>query len=96
MAKQAKPGDSQLYALGKLAEAVRELVTGAGHLQERLAEAALCLVMVRPDEIPDKELRRIFEGVKADLAFQPAQGSEGRIAATLRSDERFTSGSTGC
>jgi hypothetical protein len=41
-------------------------------------------VPVRPEEIPDGELRRVFVGVRDDLAFQPAQGGEGRIAATLR------------
>jgi hypothetical protein len=83
MAKQAKPSDSDLYALEKLAEAVDALVTGVGRVQERLLKAASCLVLVRPDEIPE-DLRRIFVGVKDDLHFAVPQGSEGRILATLK------------
>jgi|ERR1700730_10575789 len=75
--------DKDLYALGKLAEAVDALVIGAGRVQERLAEAAICLVSIRPDEIPE-DLRGVFIGVKDDLHFEPAQGGEGRIAATMR------------
>ena len=76
------------YALGKLAEAVHKLVTGAGRVQERLGEAAICLLSVRPDEIPE-DLRRVLVGLKDDLGFEPAQGDEERIAATMRitSDE---------
>jgi hypothetical protein len=72
-----------LYALEKLSEAVDALVTGAGRVQERLAEAAIYLIRVRPEEIPE-DLRGVLVGVKDDLAFEPARGSEGRIAATMR------------
>jgi hypothetical protein len=34
------------------------------------------------DEIPYKDLRRA--GVKDDLAFEPAKGGEGSIAATMQ------------
>jgi hypothetical protein len=73
-----------LYALEKLGQAVNALATGAGRVQERLGKAAICLVSARPDDIPDEDLRRGFVGVKDDLAFEPAQGSEGMIAATMR------------
>jgi hypothetical protein len=72
-----------LYALEKLAEAVDALATGAGRVQERLSQAAICLLSVRPDEIPEG-LRRVLMGVKDDLVFEPARGGEGRIAATMR------------
>jgi hypothetical protein len=75
----AKP----LYALEKLAEAVDALATGAGRVQERLGQAAICLLSVRPDEIPE-DLRRVLMGVKDDLGFEPARGGEGRITATMR------------
>jgi hypothetical protein len=82
--------DKGLYALGKLAEAADELVTGAGPIRARLKEAFRYLVPVPPNEIPDEELRRIFadEVVKA-LTSEQAQGDEGRLEATLRitSDE---------
>jgi hypothetical protein len=72
------------YALEKLSAAVDELVTGAGRVQERLSKAAMCLVLVRADDIPDEELRRIFVGVKDDLTFETAKCGEGRIAATMQ------------
>ena len=75
--------DPQLYALEKLTYAVEALATGVGPLQERLMEAAIHLESVRPDDMPEGELRRVFAGVKDDLAFEPPRGSEGAIVATL-------------
>jgi hypothetical protein len=68
-----------------MAQAVEALVTGVGRVQERLKEAAICLVSVHPDAILHKVLRRIFAGVKYDLSFEPPQGGEGRIIASRRS-----------
>jgi hypothetical protein len=75
--------DSDLYALEKLSAAVDTLATGAGRVQERLMEASIYLHRVRPDEISDDELRRVFAGVMDDLTFEPARGDEGSIIATL-------------
>jgi hypothetical protein len=75
--------DDSLYALEKLNDAVHALATGIGRVQERLMEAAGYLHSVRPDEIPDDELRRILKGVKDDLTFDTPTGSEGRIISTL-------------
>ena len=82
----AKP----LYALEKLAEAVDALATGAGRVQERLGQTAICLLSVRPDEIPE-DLRRVQMGVKDDLGFEPARDCArtfrrpGEIQGTQRS-----------
>jgi hypothetical protein len=62
---------------------VEALATGVGPLQERLMEAAIHLESVRSDDMPEGELRRVFAGVKDDLAFKPPRGSEGAIVATL-------------
>jgi hypothetical protein len=43
-----QPMAKPLYALEKLAEAVDALATGAGRVQERLGQAAICLLSVRP------------------------------------------------
>jgi hypothetical protein len=72
------------YALEKLSQAVQALATGAGRVQERLGEAAMYLIRIRPDEIPIEELRRILVGIKGDLTFDEPVGNEGRLVATLR------------
>ena len=73
-----------LYALEKLCEAVDALTTHHGRVQERLAEAAIYLIRIRPADIQDDELRRMLIGIKDDLSFDEPAGNEGRIAATLR------------
>ena len=73
-----------LYAFEKLSETVYELATCAGRVQERLVEAAIYLIRIRPVDIPDDELRRMLVAVKDDLAFDESKGKEGRIAATLQ------------
>jgi hypothetical protein len=72
------------YALEKLMQAVDALATGSGRVQERLANAAIHLVPVRPEDISDEDLRRAFIGVMDDLSYAQAQGDEGRILARLR------------
>jgi hypothetical protein len=72
------------YALEKLMQAVDALATGSGRVQERLANAAIHLVPVRPEDISDEDLRRTFIGVVDDLSYAQAQGDEGRILARLR------------
>jgi hypothetical protein len=74
----------ELYALGKLDEAVQALVEGAGRVQERLGESYRSLVAVQPNELADDELRRMLVGIKDDLTFDEPAGSERRLEATLR------------
>ena len=76
-------GDN-LYALEKLAEAVHELATNAGRVQERLAAAWLYLFRIAPDDVPEGELRSLFLAIKDDLTFEQPAGDEGRLIATLR------------
>ena len=74
-----------LHALEKLADAVDALATGAGRVRDRLFEASTYLTRVRPEDIPDEDLRRTFIGVmEDDLSYAQPQGDEGRILATLR------------
>jgi hypothetical protein len=76
------------YAHEKLMTAVGGLATGTARLQQRLADAAMCFVAIKPeDDFPDEELRRAFLGIMDDLTFE--DGADGRIAATMRvtSDE---------
>jgi hypothetical protein len=74
-----------LYALEKLADAVAALATGSGRVRDRLFEASTYLIRVRPEDIPDEDLRRTFIGVMDDdLSYAQPQGDEGRILATLR------------
>jgi len=77
------------YADEKLMEAVYCLATGSGRIQERLAAAAMVLIRLTPDDFPEGDLRRIFEGVDDDLTFEQPEGDEGSISATLKrtSDE---------
>jgi hypothetical protein len=73
------------YALEKLADALYALATGSGRVQERLGDAAIFLIRVRPEDISDENLRRIFIGVMDDLSYAQAQGGgEGNIRATMR------------
>jgi hypothetical protein len=78
------PKPDPLYAFEKLNEAVYKLATGTGRVQQRLVEAAIYLIRIRPVDIPDDELRRMLIGIKDDLAFDEPKGKEGRIAATLQ------------
>jgi hypothetical protein len=75
-----------LHALEKLADAVDALATGSGRVSDRLFEASTTyLTRVRPEDIPDEDLRRTFIGVmEDDLSYAQPQGDEGRILATLR------------
>ena len=72
------------YAFETLSEAVHELVTGAGRVQERLAMAMTYLVLVRPEEIPDSALRTILLTITRDLTREAPHGKESRLTATLR------------
>ena len=67
------------YALEKLADALYALATGSGRVQERLGDAAIFLIRVRPEDISDENLRRVFAGVMDDLSYE-----EGNIRATMR------------
>jgi hypothetical protein len=81
--------DSAFYVLEKLIQAVDILATGSGRIQERLVEGAIQFWPARPEDIPFEDLRRTFVGIRDDLAFEPAKGREGMIAATMKitSDE---------
>ena len=68
-----------LHALEKLADAVDALATGSGRVRDRLFEASTYLTRVRPEDIPDEDLRRTFIGVmEDDLSYAQPQGDEGR------------------
>jgi hypothetical protein len=77
----AKP--DPLYALEKLGEAVYDLATGTGPVQERLCEAFVYLHRVQPEDIPDPELRCVLVGIKDDLSSDVQKGKEGGLGATL-------------
>jgi len=72
------------YAQEKLMQAIDTLATGTGTIQDRLGGAALYLIRLKPEDFPEGDLRKLFQGVKDDLTFEPAKGDEGTIAATLR------------
>jgi hypothetical protein len=74
-----------LHALEKLADAVDALATGSGRVRDRLFEASTYLTRVRPEDIPDEDLRRTFIGVmEDDLSYAQPLGDEGpRAAMTL-------------
>jgi hypothetical protein len=76
--------NSAFYVLEKLIQAVDTLATGSGRVQERIASAALHFLPARPEDLPYEDLRRTFIGIRDDIAFEPAKGNEGRIAATMR------------
>ena len=70
---------------GEAADAVDALATGSGRVRDRLFEASTYLTRVRPEDIPDEDVRRTFIGVmEDDLSYAQPQGDEGRILATLR------------
>jgi len=78
------PSDRELYVLEKLDQAVHALATGAGCVQERLEEAYRFLVAARPEEVSDRELRRVLVGIKDDLTFEEPVYREGRLKATVQ------------
>ena len=73
-----------LYALGRLADAADALETGAGTVHERLFEAFTHLVLVRPEDMPDGELRPAFCELMAALTSEEPKGTESRLVATLK------------
>ena len=85
VSRDSNPMADRFYALEKLTDAVDALATGAGRVQERLGHAAIHLVRVRPEDISDENLRRVFAGLMDDLSYAQAQGGdEGNIRATMR------------
>lgn len=73
---------SLAYAYEKYQQAVQILATGAGTLQERLAYAAMILIRLRDEHLPEGNLRRIHNEIHEDLTWVEAKGSEGKIEAT--------------
>ena len=71
------------FALEKLGEAVYDLATGTGPVQERLCEAFVYLHRIRPEDIPYPELRRVLVGIKDDLTSDMPKGKEVGLGATL-------------
>ena len=65
------------------------VVPRAGPVQARLVDAFSYLHRIRPDAIPNEELRQSFAGVMNALTAGQAQGGEASIVATLKntSDE---------
>ena len=78
------PKPHPLYVLEKLGEAVYELATGAGRIQERLYQAAIFIHRIRPEDFVDEEMRRVFAEIEDDLTFDEPRESEGRLIGTLR------------
>ena len=78
---QTGNGDRDLYVLEKLVDAVDALVTGAR--PARLYQAFSYLHRIRPENIPDEELRRIFVGVKDALTDALTSEQECRHKATI-------------
>ena len=72
-----------LYALEKLGEAVYDLTTGTGSVQERLCEAAVYLNRIRPEDIPDAELRRVLVNIKDNLTFDELQKMPNEDASAM-------------
>ena len=73
------------YAHEKLTEAVYVLATGASRIQERLADAALCFVGIRPEyHFPDEESRRTYLGIRDDLAKLGGADDENASAIARR------------
>ena len=56
----------ELYALEKFGQAVHELITHPGRVQDRLHAAFLRFHPVRATNLPEGELRRLFAGIKDD------------------------------
>jgi hypothetical protein len=77
------------HAREKLKQAVDSLAAGPARVRERLERAALFVTHIQSNDVPDGHLRRMLNGVKDDLTYEPPRGVEGRISATLRvtSDE---------
>jgi hypothetical protein len=67
-----------LYALGTLADAADALD------HERLFEAFTYLARIRPEDLPDGELRPAFAELMAALTCEEPEGTEGRLVATLK------------
>ena len=76
----------ELYALEKFGQAVHELITHPGRVQDRLHAAFLRFHPVRATDLPEGGLRRLFVGIKDDLTFDEPYDGE---ATTLQgvSDE---------
>jgi len=74
-------------ALEKLSQAVHELDSSAGRIQERLAKAATHLIQIQPQELSNDDMRRMLVGIKDDLTFDEPEGKEDRIAGTLRNTD---------
>ena len=51
---------------------------------QRLFEAAKFLIRIRQQDIPDGELRHLFDDLKSTLTSEAAEGDEGSLVATLR------------
>jgi hypothetical protein len=82
--------DKLAYALEKFGQAINDLTYEPGNPRDWLKAAWLRFCTVRPDDLPDGELRALFVGIKADLTSKRGSGKEGRVAATLQrmSDEK--------
>jgi hypothetical protein len=83
--------ERELYSYGRqnLYRAVNSLATGTGTIQKRLESAATNLPGQSPAEWFPPELRHKLEAILQELTRTPAQGTEGKLQATLRmmSDE---------
>jgi hypothetical protein len=71
------------YAKEKLWQAVDILATIDLSIQERLAGAAIYLIRLKPDDLPEA-LRHDFDGVLHELTKEKVEGGEGTIAASTQ------------
>jgi len=73
------------YAYEKLMIAVMTLATNRAEIKSRLQDAFISsLIHIRPDDLPEGELRDKLKTIKDDMTWTPAQGDEGTVAATVR------------
>jgi hypothetical protein len=74
----------QLYALEKLIGAVYALGTSGGSIRDRVHAAYVYhLIHIRPEDLPEGEMRRALAGIRDDLTFNEPEHNEGRLRATL-------------
>ncbi len=70
------------YALEKLADAAAVVENGGASVRARLFRAFHHLHRVRPEDMPDGDLRRAFVDIMVALTTEEAQVSGGRLVAT--------------
>lgn len=71
------------YVWQKLFGAVHGMATGSRSLRERLCAAMVGMVVLKPDDFPEGDLRRRWIGIREDLTIlESRRPGEGTIEAT--------------